>query len=881
MFSGCNFLIIRSTRPTQTPTLTQDADLQRLLLANNAANVLVKDDYDNSTNYMDPPVITHIITETIDFIEYNQAVNSMIPIATPNWVYDSINSQKAQNLRTYNPDPNYFLKDCFVCCADNLPQGDKELLYGAVKAFGGGYLDVVSIYTTHLIANDVCNDKAILASSVVSQNNNDDGVGGSSSSGIKVVVPHWIDHCITMGRKLDEANYLLPNPKILELEKDGPDFESGILSSALSESLPKDEFINTDLECFKGKKFFLSNDFNLSQRLLNSLKLLIERHGGHIEHEFDLENIDIYLGKYRDGEYYRQSSLNNRIIVGNLQWMYSILVSKKWTLPLNSNILYYPIPSDPIPDFQGLKISITNYSGEARGYLSKLIEYMGGTFTKALTRSNDYLVCAKAEGSKYDAAANKWLDSNRKPIVKVVNHLWLEDCFVKWELLHHDQAKYRNFGNGMEVSVGRIQLDPNVLKRWYETQDHGDMTGNVEDSMSEDGATQTRRMTANPLLMDLTPPPSDAMTNESQTSSNSPPANEVAPTTTESPDPVSQPSLKIETEDFPASSPPPPPQQQPKEESSASPPPADEVFVAPPPSHRYGGRSAAKKAAAKLHDNMTDLKAYQELTKSKTKMKDYMNQLEGTSTPTKRKHTEETTSETTTTPIKKPTQYKTIAMMTGCESEISLEDPDISKLQTLGVLILSEFTNNQTVNTLIAPKILRTAKFLRCLSTVDNIIHPQYLVDILKAEKVEDIKIEDYSLDKFHKNTNVELGYSKKDSENGLLKLLSSSNKGKLFTGLSLNLSTNLNGGVPVISQILKDHGMSNYKEIKNATNVSKNVIKNGEEKTILIANKTKDAKLIAGFKKAIKENGVVLEWDWCVKSIFKMELQNMDDFKL
>ena len=133
--------------------------------------------------------------------------------------------------------------------------------------------------------------------------------------------------------------------------------------------------------------------------------------------------------------------------MGNLQWLYFILASKSWTLPLNSNILYYPQPSTPLDGLQGLKISITNYSGEARSYLSKLITIMGGVFTKTLTRDNDYLVCGKAEGKKFDAALNKWVDSEGNLEIKVVNHLWLEDCYVQWHKVDSSLDKYKNFGD--------------------------------------------------------------------------------------------------------------------------------------------------------------------------------------------------------------------------------------------------------------------------------------------------------------------------------------------------------------------------------------------------------------------------------------------------
>ena len=43
---------------------------------------------------------------------------------------------------------------------------------------------------------------------------------------------------------------------------------------------------------------------------------------------------------------------------------------------------------------------------------------------------------------------------------------------------------------------------------------------------------------------------------------------------------------------------------------------------------------------------------------------------------------------------------------------------------------------------------------------------------------------------------------------------------------MNFNLSSNLNGGIDVISRVLKDHGMNKYKEIKTPNNLSKSLIK-------------------------------------------------------
>lgn len=876
MFKGCNFLIIRSDK------LTQDQELVKLLTANRAFNIYVKDEFDNSKNYMDPPLITHIITETINFIEYNQGVNSMVPIVTTSWVYDSINFQKLQSLRTYNPNPNYFLKDCFICCCDNLPSGDKELIYGAVSAFGGGYVDTITKYTTHLIALDVVNEKAVVAASVAKS--------GSQRGDIKIVLPHWIDHCITLGKKLEEDDYLLPDPKILKGDEGKFDLENVVLSAVFSDSLPKDEYIKATLDCFKGKNFYLSSDFNWSQRLANSIKLLIERHGGKIVKAFDLKKVDIYLGKFRQGDYYRESCLSNRIIVGNLQWLYSIIVSQKWVLPLNANILYYPIPTAPLPEFQGLKISITNYSGDSRQYLGKLITIMGGYFTTTLTRENDYLVCAKASGKKFDAALNKWLDQNGNSQVKVVNHLWLEDCFTQWAKLDDSLDKYKNFGTeliGMEPLVGRTHLDSEVLKQWsLVVEDEGievDETGNINDSMSEDESTQRkeRSKSVDENVKDVkspitkTPLASSPVAAKGKTLSSATSSSSTQETT---PDPVPTPTRSPITDNHTSAAPVEAPESSP-----------------PVTQSRYGGRSAARKAAAKLHDNMSYLREYQEMAKSKRKMKHYMEDLEKSLSPKKRKvksddgdHSED---EIEFLEENKVVEFDIIGIMTGCESEIELNKQDHEHLKNLGIKIITDFNTKYEPNTLIAPRILRTEKFLRSLSKVDRIIHPNYLINILEHVKdkgksvLKEYRIDDYALDKVVKTIDTELGYTKGKNHKGLQQLLASENKGKLFKGINLNLSSNLNGGVQLISKILKDHGMENFKEIKNSSNLTKQAIVselNGDEKIILLANKKKDTRLINGFKNTFdKDQGMVLDWDWCVKSIFKMDLQDTDQFTL
>ncbi|KAI5959995.1 ESC4 [Candida theae] len=862
MFQGYTFLIIKSIDLDDK----EAARLESILSKYHATKVYTKDEFDNSINYFDPPSVTHIVTSSIDFIEYSQAQKSMIPIVTPEWVHNSLEQSTLLPIKSYNPNPDYFFRNCFVCCADNLPQGDKELIYAAVQAFGGNYLDVLSKYTTHLIAMDMTNEKSIIASSLIHDPNCKDPV-----MNIKIVLPHWIDHCLILGRKIDEEKYVLPDSDSFDMNASNQaselmneiknDFRVPILDDSVPKPSEEDSFKGVDF--FNGKRFYICSDFNLSQRSANSVKALIEKLGGDIVTSYS-ENIDIYLGKYRNGEAYQRSRQSKRIIIANLQWLYSILVTKKWVLPLNSNILYYPIPSKHVDGFANLKISISNYSGDSRAYLSKLITLMGATFTKTLTRENDFLVCAKADGKKYDAAVSKWIGMDGKPEVQIVNHMWLEDCFIEWVKLDHTDAKYTNFGNsglGMEPYIGGAHLDVDKLDG--PSEDNGNVTGNVDDSMSEDESTQSRKL--------VCPAPLANVKREVTSSGDlkkfaDKPANE-------NDDVISIHTPSNGTPDISAEI------YSPKTPTDLG---EGTVF-----NSRYGGRSAAKKAAAKLHDNMSDLNAYLEMSKSSKKMKTYMSELENTVNG-KRKQLQETNdytgSTTSDTDAKRlrTDECSIVAIMTGCEQDIELSKSDYTKLQSIGIKVITDLSKH-TPNTLIAPKILRTEKFLRSLSKVDRIVHPSYIVDVLSnAENNGDTmslyRIDDYALDKVNPSAKTDLGVK------SLQALLSKCNtRGHLFDGISLNLSKNLNGGIEIISRILQDHGLKEYEEVPvtltKKTSICSCIYKD-KPVSILIANKTKDAKLVASFKKGYS-NGVVLSWDWCVKSIFAMELQNFDKFEI
>ena len=138
----------------------------------------------------------------------------------------------------------------------------------------------------------------------------------------------------------------------------------------------------------------------------------------------------------------------------------------------------------------------------------------------------------------------------------------------------------------------------------------------------------------------------------------------------------------------------------------------------------------------------------------------------------------------------------------------------------------------------------------------------------------KEFNIDDYALDKVVsvKKINIELGFVGK--ENALQRLLRHEN-GLVFAGVSLNLSVNLNGGPDLIASILKEHGLVDFRAVK-LNSPQKNWVQNADGATIVVAHKTKDKKFLSRI-----DNVTVVDWDWCVQSIFHGHMEDLKAFAL
>lgn len=385
---------------------------------------------------------THIIANSIDFEQYNTAIEMMIPVVTSSWITYSLQRTRQAQIRPYSPDPRMIFASVSLTCAD-IPQGDKEAITGATLALGGMESKDVTRLTTHICALSMDHEKCKEAVA-------------NPKVRCKIVLPHWFDDCFKLGKKIDETPYLLPDPPILRSGSgygaagaDGADGDKIPIPEALAlegattaepDSLPTldQKGWRSNLTVFQNKKVILANDLVIGQRFRAVVVDLIARGGGRVlttdddDEKPDVADCDMYICHYREGDdYVRASQL--RKDVGNLAWLFHIITNNEWCSPLR-RLLHYPVPRNGIPGFEDFAVTLSNYGGEARPYLENLVVAAGAKFTKTMRMENTHLITARDNSEKCQAA-HDWN-------IPMVNHLWIEESYARCEVQSVTNPRY-------------------------------------------------------------------------------------------------------------------------------------------------------------------------------------------------------------------------------------------------------------------------------------------------------------------------------------------------------------------------------------------------------------------------------------------------------
>lgn len=274
------------------------------------------------------------------------------------------------------------------------------------------------------------------------------------------------DDCLKLGRRIDEGPYCLPNPEILhnkpedrirEVHRD--DLEGATTARPHMPPTPSNSPSNRrrHLNVFKGKKIMLSADLDIGSHLLGTIEDLIDRGGGSVTGS--VHKADIFICQYRESLDYRIASRAGKD-VGSLAWLYYLINNNAWTSPMK-RLLHYPISQHGLPGFKNFRISLSNYNGEARVYLENLAKAAGGEFTKTMKEDNTHLITAHQSSEKCDAA-KEWN-------INMVNHLWLEESYAKWQIQTVSNNRYTHFPKRTNLGevVGMTPIDKQCVERFF------------------------------------------------------------------------------------------------------------------------------------------------------------------------------------------------------------------------------------------------------------------------------------------------------------------------------------------------------------------------------------------------------------------------------
>ncbi|EME88982.1 uncharacterized protein MYCFIDRAFT_213487 [Pseudocercospora fijiensis CIRAD86] len=783
--------VVFSMIPSEELEQWQVKELSTAITTSGGRHVPLRE-HDQSIDDIDH--VTHIISTHVDFPQYSQCLDRGIYVVKPSWVLTSVHKKKQTSPRQHSPDPSQYFQDVVVTCGD-LPEGDKEAIAAGVIALGGVHSSGLTKIVTHLVTNTLNHQKC----QVVEQKGLD----------VKLVLPHWFDACVKLGKKIREKPYLFPDPEVmrrvnLSAPRPSPTPQlhgaSSIITAEQFGSTPPPSPAKSRLwlNAFMGKRVYLADDLELSDHLRTTLVGLVEQGGGTVTNEVDL--CGIYIGYFRDGPAYLQASRAGKE-VANLAWLYHVINRNKYTSPLQK-LLHYPVPRGGVPGFQNLKISLSNYSGEARTYVENLIRFSGAEYTKTMKQDNTHLITAHKNGEKCEAA-QEWN-------ISIVNHLWLEESFAKCVIQSISNPKYTHFPARTNLGevTGQTSVDMKSVERHFFAKSKSPQKPKLKEQPA------SREAVPVSSTLKCAAPVSDAMDVD-------------VPPPVEEEDEPQEDEEHADAEQQPAS--------KTTQKSRGRPRKSDAASVATPrlprennsPMITSTGRASKQKALSSLHTQAEDIALYQKESKRKggvvyggrrashaddsvsspapanrTSKKRASDEYEASALDpdlsdgeTQQVGSKQKKAKTAASPRLPEVKYK--MMVTGDDRWVEntrKENADKSILRQLGVELT---TDPKDVDILVAPKLLRTKKFVCALAGAPLVVDTSFLDTALTKKKL----IEDPHMLK-DREGEERLGFKLTESLER-----AEVNDRKLFRGWSIYVTSDVKGGFDTYKDIIKLNG--------------------------------------------------------------------------
>ncbi|KAG8858274.1 hypothetical protein FRB96_005405 [Tulasnella sp. 330] len=373
-----------------------------------------------------------VITETLDLKEGSRLASDTA-MATTVWLAHSVKHRKRMNPKYYSPDPSKFMSGVIAVSNGDLPRNDVEALSGAMYAYGGQWKHAFTTDVTHVFALAPQGDVYEAAMRL------------KQTLDLEVVVPTWFQDCQHLQQKIPTGPYSFPSPAIFKPLAALASTPQGELIDRLKvivESTEKNSLYRTVLEAcgekrskstrqktnniWSGKQVLLADDLGVSEDVRITVEDSIKRNGGHVVvGEGNIDVVDVLVCRFRSGLAFDEAVRRN-ITIGSLAWALYVEQVERLTSPLDQ-LQHFPIPNYAIKGFEHHNITITNYTGDSREYMKQLISLTGAEFTASFSQKNTLVIAATLVGTKVEKAIT-WG-------IPVVNHVWLEDCFLEWKAL--------------------------------------------------------------------------------------------------------------------------------------------------------------------------------------------------------------------------------------------------------------------------------------------------------------------------------------------------------------------------------------------------------------------------------------------------------------
>ncbi|KAK0709744.1 hypothetical protein B0T26DRAFT_652440 [Lasiosphaeria miniovina] len=781
---------------------------------------------------------THVVSSTIDFDQYVEAQAMMVPVVTTTWLKNTISRNKVAQVRPFSPDPRMIFSNVVLTCAD-IPAMDKETIIGATMALGGMESKDLTKQTTHICALSMDHPKCIEAQ--------------KKHSKCKIVLPHWFDDCFKLGKRIDEGPYLLPDPEILRTRPEeavkitSSQHLDGATSAIPSTALSVEGASRGKLTIFAQKKVMLSWDLPINARLKKILTDLIQGGDGVVID--DVEVCDMFVCQYRDGSQYIRASQTGKD-VGSLAWLYHLIVHNEWTSPFR-RLLHYPLPKNGIPGFKDMKITLSNYGGDARIYLENLITASGATFTKTMKADNTHLITARMHSEKVDAAK----DWN----IEIVNNLWIEESYADCQVLSLSNPKYSHFPPRTNLGevIGQTFLDERRLHDMYYPGGEETLDGVAKRKRKINDAAQENVYSVGQAAKNF-----DVMKDSSPQVTNSAKGTRAAAAKQDLTTPAKGRHVRSGKEN-----------DTPSVVSGAA---------------STSSRSAKAKALSKIQGLAPDIALYE---KEKKRAKDGQgpwggkraadqidkDQTNKSSSPA-RKQPDEEEDVQQSLPRKKRLKLSLPKInvricLTGFERWVkqpAKEESERKKLRAMGIHLVQE---NVPCDYLAAPQMVRTVKFLRCLARGVEVIDSSFITACLESSErpdIEDHRLVDPENEAKH-GINIETAVAR-----------ARVNGGSLLAGVAVYCTAEIKNGVESYRAIAEANGaiFKVYRARGGATIRPTTVEEDGgaaPEPVYLLSQKSPSEKLLwPRFEEMARKGNMeprIVVTDWLLDVAMKQEL--------